>query len=72
MRSNYEIKIRRDDGSINTIPMHSTTYQATKAMRALSYALNDSGVDRLSLWLCTKMGRVLHSSIGYESVKKAG
>lgn len=71
MRVNYEIEIRRDDGNVTTIPMHSTTYQAQKAIMALSYALNDSGVDHLTLWLVTTMGRVQQQRIGYTKVGKA-
>lgn len=71
MRSNYEIEIRWENGDTRNIPMYATTYQANKALTALSYALNQSGVDHLTLWVVTKLGRVRHSRIGYGKIKKA-
>lgn len=72
MRSNYEIEIVREDGTVQEVPMYCTTYQANKALTALSYALNQSGVDHLTLWVVTKLGRVQHSKIGYGKINKAG
>lgn len=71
MRSDYEIEIRRDDGTVQAIPMHTTAYQATKAMTALGCALNMSGVNEVVLWVCTRMGRVRHNAVKFGTIKKA-
>ena len=71
MRSNYEIEIRWENGDTRAIPMYATAYQANRALTALSYALNQSGVDHLTLWVVTKLGRVQHSRIGYGKINKA-
>lgn len=71
MRSNFEIEIRWENGDTRTIPMYTTTYQANKALTALSYALNMSGVNEVVLWVCTRMGRVRHNAIKFGTIKKA-
>lgn len=71
MRSDYELEIRREDGTVQAIPMHATAYQATKAMTALGCALNMSGVKEVVLWVCTRIGRVRHNAIKFGTIKKA-
>ena len=74
MRSNFEIEIRWENGDTRTIPMYATTYQANKALTALSYALNRSEVKELVLWgKYTLKGvehKTQHSRIGYGRVDK--
>ena len=66
MRSNFELEIKRENGTKDVIKMYSTVYQAKKALTALSYALNKSSVERLVLWVLTPKGKVQYASIGYE------
>lgn len=71
MRSNFEIEIRWENGDTRTIPMYATQYQANRALTALGYALNRSGVKELVLWVCTQMGRVRHNAVKFGTIKKA-
>lgn len=75
MRSNFEIEIRWENGETRTIPMYATTYQANRALTALSYALNRSEVKELVLWVKYTLKGVEHKSqhsrIGYGMAKKA-
>ena len=53
MKSNYEIRIFRDEG-VQYIPMKCTLYQARKVQYALAFSLVEQDVERVELWLCTR------------------
>lgn len=73
LRNNFEIEIRWENGDTRTIPMYATPRQATKALTALSFALNMSKVKELVMWVCYERNnsRVQWSRIGYGRVEKA-
>ena len=50
MRTPYHIVIDRADGSRQDIRMVCTSWQATKAVTAMGYALMRSDVERLTLY----------------------
>ena len=72
MRSDYELEIRREDGTVQAIPMHATAYQATKAMTAGMRAQHERrpGGGALGMYSDGK-GRVRHNAIKFGTIKKA-
>lgn len=71
LRSDYEMEIIREDGTVQSIKMYCTAYQANKAFTAMGYALNRSNVEQLTLWVYSRISRVRCNRITYGKAQKA-
>lgn len=65
MKSNFEIRIYRDEG-VQYIPMKCTLYQARKVQNALAYSLVEQDVEKVELWLCA---RSVHTRMSKQGVR---
>lgn len=65
MKSNFEIRIMRDEG-VQYIPMKCTLYQARKVQNALAFSLVEQDVERVELWLCA---RSVHTQVSRQGVR---